>query len=271
MKCRRVLEGGFLAGAGLLLYGGLFETDRLVKESSTLWLPRWPESLDGYRVGLLTDLHLRDSESIALTQTAIEACLDERPDAIVICGDLVDFWKPESHDILVYALAGLELAPCLKVAVPGNHDYYGGGPEQLLPALEPLGVRLLRNESLVHDGIRWVGMDSAVMGRSDLLEAFCGVPRDEATVLLWHEPEIVPAAPDFVSLMLSGHSHGGQFCTPWGWAPGRAYLGSTFLSGFFEDAPVPLYVSRGIGITGPPARLFCRPEVAILTLRSCVV
>ncbi len=66
--------------------------------------------------------------------------------------------------------------------------------------------------------------------------------------------------------MIAGHSHGGQFRTPWGWPPMRTENGSRYLEGFFPDARTPLYVSRGVGTTFLPSRLFCPPEVSLLTL-----
>jgi uncharacterized protein len=68
--------------------------------------------------------------------------------------------------------------------------------------------------------------------------------------------------------MISGHTHGGQFRAPWGWAPMKTRNGERYLEGFFPDAPTPLYVSRGIGTTGPPSRLNCPPEVSVLSLEG---
>lgn len=79
---------------------------------------------------------------------------------------------------------------------------------------------------------------------------------------------MVDQLPIEASLMLSGHSHGGQFISPWGWAPMKTRGGKKYVRGFYPDAPTPIYVSRGLGTTGPPSRLFCPPEVTILTLTS---
>jgi uncharacterized protein len=87
-------------------------------------------------------------------------------------------------------------------------------------------------------------------------------------VIVWHEPDAVDALPAGPDLMVSGHSHGGQFLAPWGWAPGTSELGKKYIRGWYPRAPVPLYVSRGVGTTGPPSRLFCPAEVSILTLHG---
>jgi predicted MPP superfamily phosphohydrolase len=42
--------------------------------------------------------------------------------------------------------------------------------------------------------------------------------------------------------------------------------GEKYVEGFFPDASTPLYVTRGVGTTGPPARMGALAEVSILTL-----
>lgn len=256
---------GAVAGAGTLMYGALFETDRLVGERITLPLPDWPSDLDGFTIGLLTDLHVRDAETIALTHVALEWLADQSPDMVVYGGDFISYWNPDVELLLPKALEAAALIKCPQIAVPGNHDFYGGDADNLRPYLDAVGIDYLRNRTVVHHGIAWVGIDSANSGTPDpyspLIDAH-GRP----TVVVWHEPDLVDALPRGADLMLSGHSHGGQFVTPWGWAPMRTKNGTKYVRGFFPNSPTPLYVSRGLAVTGPPARLFCRPEVTLLTL-----
>jgi hypothetical protein len=73
--------------------------------------------------------------------------------------------------------------------------------------------------------------------------------------------------PQEVSLQLSGHSHGGEVCLPGGFALHTPSAAKRYISGFYPNAPVPLYVSRGIA-TLSPMRIYCPPEVAVLTLVS---
>ena len=125
---------------------------------------------------------------------------------------------------------------------------------------------MLRNQCLNMDGVNWVGVDSEIAGKADPYSAILETNPDDPIVMIWHEPDMVDTLPWGPELMISGHSHGGQFISPWGWAPATSRLGRKYLSGFYPHANVPLYVSRGIGTTGPPARLFCPAEVSILTI-----
>jgi predicted MPP superfamily phosphohydrolase len=90
----------------------------------------------------------------------------------------------------------------------------------------------------------------------------------DPVIVLWHEPDAVDLLPSGAHLMIAGHSHGGQWRFPWGWTPMTTRNGRKYIEGFFPDAPTPLYVSRGVGTTGPPARLGALPEVSILRLMS---
>ena len=71
-----------------------------------------------------------------------------------------------------------------------------------------------------------------------------------------------------VSLVLSGHTHGGQIQLP---VIGPLWLppgGRKYVQGLFHLGTTQLYVNRGIGSVGAPFRFNCRPEITVFTLRS---
>lgn len=262
----RLFWGAVTLGAGALLYGALFETEKLKVERRKLRIPRWPDELAGYKIAVLADAHVRDHRSVLMTQRAVEYALMDKPDVVVIPGDTIAYWKKDVLEMVEAAYASLKLMHGKVLAVPGNHDYFAGDAEWLRPVFDSLGIRLLMNEAVSMDGISWIGVDSEVAGKADPYRAIQTADASRPMVVVWHEPDMVDALPWGPELMISGHSHGGQFISPWGWAPATSRLGSKYLSGFYTSPQVPLYVSRGIGTTGPPARLFCPPEVSILTL-----
>ena len=272
--------------AGLLLYGAFVESERLVVVRRTIKLKRWPDDLKGYRVALIADFHLRDKHTVELTRRAIDAVLTERPDMIVIAGDFVGYWKPESPQLIGDALEALRDVAGKVIAAPGNHDYWAGNPSLLQPICEELGIRLLRNESHEQDDIAWIGIDSYNARKADPCKALADcldesdddldtqgstlppltANRQPPTICIWHEPDAVKLLPPLCDLMLSGHSHGGQFRFPGGIVPMTTKNGRRYLHGFYPDAPTPLYVTSGIGTTGPPSRFLCPPEVVLITL-----
>lgn len=259
------LVGG--ASAGLLVYGALYESKRLVVERHTIALPRWPKGLSGFRIALLGDFHLRDQYSVELGKRAVAAVLDAEPDMVVLIGDFVGYWKMESAAMIGEVLEPLLLMNGNVVAVPGNHEYWFGTPELIAPILDELNIKLLRNENWKHQGINWIGIDSASAGQDDASAALRDVgagPR----IVLWHEPDPIDSLPFRADLQVSGHSHGGQWKFPL-WTPMHTDFGRKYEQGFFaRDGDTPLYVTRGVGTTGPPARFLCPPEVTLLTLVS---
>lgn len=271
MRIGRWLVGLGVTSLGILAYGALVESKRLAVDRYRLRLPHWPARLNGFTIALLADFHLRDRHSVDLAERAIALALDAEPDVVVIAGDFVGHWTEASPKMVGDVLEPLLLMEGRVVAVPGNHDYLGYGDPDLLAAIcDALNIRLLRNESWMHQGIRWIGVDSFNAGHADPSVAFAGIdPKaSEPTIVVWHEPDLVATLPSGASLMLSGHSHGGQFLAPWGWAPMSTENGRRYVRGYYPGAPTPLFVTRGVGTTGPPSRLFCRPEVAILELAS---
>lgn len=260
------LAGG---GAGLLLYGALVEAYQLYLERRTLWLPDWPKDLDGLRVGFVTDIHLRcdHGASVEHAQRALRTLIAENPDVLVMGGDQIAYWRPEVPMLAAEGLAGLEHFEGRSLAIRGNHDTYGDRLEAHDDLLRQRGVQVLVNECATVGGVCWAGIDSGNTGKPAPHDTLRAADWSKPVVVLWHEPDFADLLPKGPALMLSGHSHGGQFVTPWGWAPMTATNGKKYQRGLYAEPPCPLYVSRGLATTGPPSRWNCPPEVAVLTLR----
>lgn len=267
MNLGSVLGGTLAAGAGLLAYGAVCEAHRIQLKRNTIRLPHWPESLRGIRIGLIADLHLRPRDgTLQLCRRAIQMLIDEDPEVVVIAGDFVEEWSDHSLDLLWEGLYDLDHFRDRLIAIPGNHDYHSGRAEWLAAIIEPLGGKFLVNECCSMAGISWAGIDSGNDGQPRPYSTLREADWSQPVVVLWHEPDFVDVLPQGPDLMLSGHSHGGQFIAPWGWAPVTSRHGSKYLRGFFDSTPVPLYVTAGVSTTFFPSRLFCPPEVTLLTL-----
>src|SRR5205823_13155549 len=105
--------------------------------------------------------------------------------------------------------------------------------------------------------------------RADLSRTLLGVPDGACVVLLAHEPDYIIESAEFgIDLQLSGHLHGGQIKLPFVGAmlsPSR--FNRRYIEGWYKRDGTLLFVSRGLG--GHPAvRVACKPEVAVITLRS---
>ncbi len=150
-------------------------------------------------------------------------------------------------------------------AVLGNHDSI-----RMLPAIEEMGIRMLMNESVPltrdHQEIFLSGVDDAHYYRADNIQQAAGsIPPGALSILLSHTPEIYKqAAHAGFSLMLSGHTHGGQICLP-GSIPILldAALPRSMASGPWTYGPLTGYTSVGAGCSIAPVRFNCLPEITI--------
>jgi predicted MPP superfamily phosphohydrolase len=133
-------------------------------------------------------------------------------------------------------------------------------------ALRRRGIEVLRNRHISlrqgGDALHIAGVDDYRYG-ADMEEALAGIPVDESTILLAHNPRLVSLAACYgVGLVLSGHTHGGQVDLPLlGNVYGRTPEDMRFKRGWDRFGSTQIYVSRGIGTVVLPWRLRCPPEV----------
>jgi len=170
------------------------------------------------------------------------------------------------------ALAALS-APEGVWAVLGNHDHYTD-PELTTRALQRQHIAVLNNANTTlqrgSDAIQLSGIDDWTWNGTDWVKAFSGLKTSTPTILLSHQPRVL----DFeqtkdVSLILSGHTHGGQLNFPLLGAPARLFTTDLrYARGLFRRGETQLYVSTGTGVIGLPLRLGVRPEIAVLRLKG---
>ncbi|HEX2077375.1 MAG TPA: metallophosphoesterase [Longimicrobium sp.] len=232
----------------------------------------------------ITDLHLQE---VGRMHRRIAAQVNRiRPHFLVFTGDSVD--RPDGLPTFAEFL-GLLDRRTPGYAILGNWEHSAGVDlDGLAAAYRRANVRLLVNETAVHPvegrGIAVAGLDDLVGGRPDVGRVLGGLPAADAHLLLAHCPEQrdrlwMPSQPKLatlpdpppvsvprITLMLSGHTHGGQV-NLLGWAPMLPRGSGRYVRGWFRDAGgVPLYVSRGIGTTVVPVRFGSPPEVAVFTM-----
>ncbi|MFY9233109.1 MAG: metallophosphoesterase [Fimbriimonadaceae bacterium] len=237
----------------------------LVVERPELRLPKW--SADGLRVAVLSDVHVNHDNATRRARESVQLAIAEKPDILVVTGDFVNSSRDHALANIQSAfqdLAGVSF-PC--VAVMGNHDYWTDQPRKIMDAVRQTPLKLLINETFEHRGVTIAGFDDAIGGHPGY-QAFPEGSVSTNLIALLHEPDFVSDMPDHVSLQISGHSHGGQMCLPFGVILHTPRGAKKYRVGFYGDAKVPLYVTRGVGTVGPDLRLFSRPEVSLLTLRG---
>ena len=224
-----------------------------------------PASFNGFRIAHVSDLH-----NSRLWKQVISLLQVQQPDIICITGDLVDSLHTNVEAALTFASEAVKIAPCYYVT--GNHELAldVSVRETLLDGLEELGVTVLHNAevTLISDSEQ-IRLFGASWGSS----AYMGIAADDDCyrILLSHAPEEFPSyASAGFDLVLSGHAHGGQFRIPFVGglvAPGQG-LFPQYDSGIYRNGKTDMVLSRGVGNSIIPLRIFNRPEVILIELQT---
>jgi predicted MPP superfamily phosphohydrolase len=230
-----------------------------------------PDSLEGYRIVQISDLHIGPSIGAVYVERVVEIANSLQGDMVALTGDIAD---GDISKLRIAASVLGKLQPAGQIFyVPGNHEYYWNAPGWL-EEFERLGMQTLLNARKIFEvrgqKILVAGvMDPAarminpkfgpdvVAARGDLL--------DDAAVriLLAHQPGVARAAAAAgFDLQLSGHTHAGQFF-PWTLV---VYGVHEFVQGLKACGKMWVYVNPGTGSWGPPIRFGTKPEITSLIL-----
>ena len=258
---------------------------RIVTTEYELYYPGLPESFDGYRIVVLSDIH--GAEFGRDNHRLVSRVEEARPDIITILGDFIDEYgtpslarQLEVAETLVRQL--VEIAPVYFVT--GNHDWASGELPTLLAILEEYGVTVLQNRYvLLESGLETIilaGTDDP-NGPADMIrpEEFVRRTRyaqgDEFFIMLEHRNRNLSLYSRLeIDLVLSGHAHGGIIRLPFtdGLIGPRRELFPSYTSGVYQlpGEHTRMVVSRGLGSPFLWMRLFNNPEVVVVELRTGV-
>lgn len=220
------------------------------------------------RIVHITDLHLERKKRIY--KKLAEKINELQPDLLFITGDSVV--SDEGLPLLEGFLK--TLTPTIrKYAVLGNWEYWGAvSLEQLKQSYSRYNCRLLVNEE---EQLELAGRTVTIYGVDDLLggkPSLAGLTgQDEGLkLILAHCPayfdEIVEQLPGKRALVFSGHTHGGEvtfFGSPIFLPPGSG----DYEKGVYHSGEATLYLSKGIGTSKSPVRVFARPDIFYITIR----
>lgn len=271
------------------VYGYSLERLRFEVVRVEVPLANLPTTLDGLRILQLSDIHVGDFMPIHEIRRAVRMANDLAPHLAVITGDyLTSRGDPLAE--CIGELAGLR-APLGVWGCNGNHEIYADAEDDTEKLFQGHGMRLLRREAAQIEwngaALNLIGIDyqRSVRFNAKSIPSLDGaerlVRRDMPNILLSHNPNTFYAAADAgVELSLAGHTHGGQVNVE---IVNRALNPARFVTDFVAGlyrmplswqqegvarSEACLYVNRGLGTLGVPARIGSNPEISLLTLRA---
>jgi hypothetical protein len=231
-----------------------------------------PEDFHGYKILHISDLH--NDEFGEGQDKLLEEISSIQHDIIVITGDLVDSRRTDIQTAMEFISRAIEIAPIYYV--PGNHEARLENYPEISAQLSKAGVHVLENEALTLKGftsqITLMGIsDPSFYLEEDAVEQHLGKlaenNQEEFKILLSHRPELMDLyAKNKIDLVFSGHAHGGQIRLPFIGglvAPDQGFF-PKYTEGMYKEGNTIMVVSRGLGNSIFPIRVFNQPELVVV-------
>ncbi len=235
--------------------------------NSCLKLTRRKIKIDGapkLKIVHLSDLH--GKRFGRRNSRLIKKVMKEKPDFIAVTGDIIHLYTSGNKEVALEAVSSLkEVAPLLYIA--GNHEMRNKGYRLFRKEVAEAGGIVLDDCAVEICGITVVGLNGASL-RNDKIEKI--TPSVSPKILLAHEPQFfIKYAAAGYDLILCGHAHGGQWRIPFTkiglFAPGQGKF-PKYTAGVHENGKSKMIISRGLGNSEFPLRLFNRPEIITIEI-----
>lgn len=261
----------------------IWQNDDIVTTNIKYSNSKIQKGFDDYIIVQISDLHNKGfgtNQSQLLTE--IE---NAKPNIIVVTGDLIDSNRTDVSIAMEFVNGAVKIAPVYYVS--GNHEAWSGIYPDLITQLAQAGVVILDDKTVEikkgGDKIEMIGVadpsftpssyaeDNSTYRLGEKLKTLTGSNTESFKILLSHRPELINLyADNKIDLVFSGHAHGGQFRLPiigGLFSPGQGFL-PKLTSGSYSVEDTTMIVSRGLGNSSIPIRIFNRPEIITVTLQS---
>lgn len=226
-------------------------------------------NINKLRIVAASDIHIGSIITRSRVEKLVERINELEPDIVLLPGDILD----ESIEPVIKFKSGEPLKNIKSkygvYAITGNHEYIGGIHESV-PYLETLGIKILRDTTvLINNSFYIVGREDisgnrfSNVKRKPLTNLMAEVEYSKPVILLDHQPfKLHESQENNIDLQLSGHTHHGQMF------PANIVTNLMYeLSwGYLKKGNTHYYVSSGYGTWGPPVRVGNRPELLLINL-----
>lgn len=276
---RRIIIS-FILIIGLIIFC-IYQNNSIVITKSNYNNPKIPSDFDGFTIVHISDLH---NKMFGNNQTEIlNKVRSLSPDIIVVTGDLIDRRKYNLGNAMTFISGAAKIAPVYYVS--GNHEAWSGKFPLIKKSLLDAGVHILDDTAVElskgRSSIYIMGLSDPdfltshyvdgtnISKMSEQLKQWS--TNEKFKILLSHRPELFELyCENNLDLVFTGHAHGGQVRIPFVGglvAPDQGVF-PKYTSGSYSKVSSTMFVSRGLGNSIFPIRIFNRPEIIAVTLRN---
>lgn len=261
----------------LFLYS---QNNWITKTKLKLSFKNLPRNFNNFKIVHISDLHNKSFGK--KQQYLIKQIKKENPNIIVITGDLIDSRRYNENIAMEFINEAVKIAPVYYVT--GNHEVRSAKFKSLEEQLMNSGVRVLGNswESIsiedqniiiagVHDPYTGIKHRERIVMNQYLQQIVKELDKNSFKLLLAHRPEKINDYAHYgFDLVFTGHAHGGQFRIPFIGGllvPNQGFF-PKYTSGVHKVDNTTMIISRGLGNSIMPQRIFNRPEIVVAELFS---
>lgn len=240
------------------------------------------------RIAQISDLHSKEFGKN--NDILYKKIIEQKPDIIVATGDLIDSSMKKLDEIIEFCSSINKDIPMYYIL--GNNEMRCSRVSEIVEKLKKNKICVLENEiesievkgnkinilglaeKRIDEGELFYSKVNSRYGTENIEKIFSRLERlDGIKIVLSHYPENFEYVEEGAyskynfDIMFSGHAHGGQFILPGIggiFAPGQGLFPKYYKGVYGEKNK--LIVSRGLGNSGFPLRLFNRPDLVIIDL-----
>lgn len=266
-----------LALLAFFIWSFAIEPDMIVVEEHDICVKKWADEFNDLRIVLAGDIHLNNlTYGAEKLDEIVEKINSLKPDLVLFTGDYITKRKNSPDFDIATAAKGLsKIRSTYGVyGAFGNHDNLVGWRKMERLFGEIGGVKMLRNSSQTI-AIRGKKLMISAIADANTMDvnisaALKGADNADGVIFLSHTPDIIRDIPSKFSIMLSGHTHGGQIWTP---KFMRGFIKRRYIDkyerGLVKEDGKTLFITSGLGTSIVPMRFLVPPEIVLLKIRKC--
>ncbi len=255
-----------LCGSLLLGTIGIIQSRYIKIVAYTVTLPHAPESWNGKKAVLVSDTHFGLVNYKKFSDRVVNRILALQPDFVLHAGDFYDGPNVDTEPLTASWKNLTAKVPVFYA--PGNHELYGNY-KVFVQSVADAGVTVLENKKTLYEGVQIAGVtyhEGKESPETAQAIASLGIDASIASILINHPPTALQSAEKAqVGLMVSGHTHNGQFW-PLTYVVRKVY--GAYHYGHNMHGSMDTITTSGVGTWGPAIRLFNTPELVVITFKT---